>query len=256
MALDGVNNFAKVEVSTGYDASATSIVLATGDGAKLPDPATANYNVVWWNSTDYPDPADDPNVEIVRVTAKSTDTLTVTRNQESSGASTKNTAGKTYKMILGITAKMITDIAAEIAAGGGVSTDVITAYRTSDQSMDTSATTIAYNVESGDTNNELSAGGVFTAASNGVRRFDWNICVDSTAGNAWLNAYDGTNDISGIAYINTFSQTQMARLSYTVNMSTNDTVELRMQLNSGTSSIRGHATVEYLQSSVQITKLT
>lgn len=117
MALDGVNNFAKVEVSTGYDAAATSIVLATGDGAKLPDPATANYNVVWWNFTDYPDPADDPNKEIVRVTAKTTDTLTVTRNQESSGASTKNTATKTYKMILGITAKMITDIEGQLGGG-------------------------------------------------------------------------------------------------------------------------------------------
>lgn len=110
MALDGVKNFAKVEVSTGYSDTATSIVLSTGEGAKLPDPSTAEYNVTWWNSTDYPDPSDDPNVEIVRVTAKTTDTLTVTRNQESSGASTKNTSGKTYKMVLGITAKMITDI--------------------------------------------------------------------------------------------------------------------------------------------------
>ena len=25
--------------------------------------------MTWWNSTDYPDPSDDPNSEIVRVTA-------------------------------------------------------------------------------------------------------------------------------------------------------------------------------------------
>lgn len=108
MALDKTINFGKVEVSTGYDASATSIVLKTGDGAKLP--VTGNFNMVWWNSTDYPDPIDDPNREIVRVTARSTDTLTVTRGQESTSAATHNTAGKTYKMILGITSKMITDI--------------------------------------------------------------------------------------------------------------------------------------------------
>lgn len=115
--MDGVKNFAKVTVSTGYDASATSIVLSSGHGAKLPDPTTANFNLVWWNFTDYPDPSDDPNVEIVRCTAKSTDTLTVTRGQEGISASTKNTSGKTYKMILGVTAKMITDIAAAIPSG-------------------------------------------------------------------------------------------------------------------------------------------
>lgn len=116
MALDPTANFAKVEVSTGYDASATSIVLTTGEGAKLP--GTQNYNLVWWNATDYPDPADDPNKEIVRVTARTTDTLTVTRNQESSGASTKNTGSKTYNMVLSITKKMIDDIETDIAAGG------------------------------------------------------------------------------------------------------------------------------------------
>lgn len=119
MALDQVANFKKVEVSTGYDASATSIVLTGGEGAELPDPSGDNYNLVWWDSTNYPDPADDPNVEVVRVTAKASDTLTVTRNQESSGASTKNTGGATYKMLLGITKKMIDDIETEIAAAGG-----------------------------------------------------------------------------------------------------------------------------------------
>ena len=108
--VDQVANFKKVTVSTGYNNTATSIVLATSQGAELPDPSGDNYNVVWWDSTNYPDPADDPNVEIVRVTAKSTDTLTVTRNQEGSGASNKNNADATYKMILAHTAKTITDM--------------------------------------------------------------------------------------------------------------------------------------------------
>lgn len=108
MALDNAKNFAKVTVSIGYDASATSIVLASGHGAKLP---TAPFNLAWWNSTDYSDPSDDPNVEIVRCTAISTDTLTVTRAQESTSASTKNTGSKTYKMIAGLTAKVINNLA-------------------------------------------------------------------------------------------------------------------------------------------------
>ena len=116
--VDQVANFKKVTVSTGYNNTATSIVLATGQGAELPDPSGDNYNVVWWDSTNYNDPADDPNVEIVRITAKSTDTLTVTRNQESSGASNKNNADAVYKMHLGVTAKTITDaIAIKNATG-------------------------------------------------------------------------------------------------------------------------------------------
>ena len=111
MALDVTKNFAKVEVSTGYDASATAIVLKTGDGAKLPQPSTDGaFNLVWWDSTNYATPSDDPNKEIVRVTARSTDTLTVTRAQESTAASTKNTGSATYKMILALTKKMVDDI--------------------------------------------------------------------------------------------------------------------------------------------------
>src|SRR5690349_12262866 len=107
MALDPVSNFGKVTVSTGYNAAATSIALSSGHGARLPNPATLGaYNLVWWNSTDYGDPSDDPNVEIVRVTAKSSDTLTITRAQESTSASTKNTSTKTYKMVLALTKKM------------------------------------------------------------------------------------------------------------------------------------------------------
>lgn len=100
--MDAFKNFAQVQVNTTYDASATSIVLAGGHGARLP---SVPFNVVWWDSTTYPNPEDDPNVEIVRVTAISTDTLTVLRAQEGTSASTKNTAGKTYKMRAGLTAR-------------------------------------------------------------------------------------------------------------------------------------------------------
>lgn len=112
--MDSVKNFAKVTVSQGYDDAAVSIDLESGDGSRLPDPSVANFNLVWWNSTDYPDPADDPNREIVRCTGKSTDTLTIVRAQESTSAATHNTAGKTYKMILGATAKTITDIYSDL----------------------------------------------------------------------------------------------------------------------------------------------
>ncbi len=116
--LDPVVNFGKVTVSTGYDATASSITLNTNEGSKLPDPSVGAFNLVWWNSTDYPDPSDDPNKEIVRCTAKTTDTLTVTRPQEGTSASVKNIVGKTYKMILSPTAKTISDISSAITAAG------------------------------------------------------------------------------------------------------------------------------------------
>lgn len=126
MLLDPVRNFAIVTVSQGYDSTATSIVLQTGDGSKLPDPSTEGaFNLVWWNATDYPNPADDPNVEIVRVIARSGDTLTIQRGQEGTSASNKNTSGKTYKMILSITKKMIDDINNAVSQGGTNSVDWI-----------------------------------------------------------------------------------------------------------------------------------
>lgn len=110
-SLDQAKNFSKVTLSGPYNAAATSLVLLAGHGAKLP--TTPPYNLVWWNATDYPDPSDDPSVEIVRATALVTDTLTVTRAQESTSASAHNIVGKTYKMIRSITAKEFnTDIPA------------------------------------------------------------------------------------------------------------------------------------------------
>ena len=109
--LDPVTNFGKCTVSTGYNAAATTVALSSGDGAKLPQPSTdGSFNLVWWNATDYGDPADDPDVEIVRCTARSTDTLTVTRAQEGTAASAKNLGGKAYQMVLAVTKKMIADI--------------------------------------------------------------------------------------------------------------------------------------------------
>lgn len=101
MSLDNAKNFAKVTVDGGYDDTVTSVDVLAGEGARLP---TVPFNIVWWNATDYPDPADDPDVEIVRCTNIATDTLTVTRAQESTLASAKDISAKTYKMIAGLTA--------------------------------------------------------------------------------------------------------------------------------------------------------
>lgn len=101
--LDNAVNFGKATVSSVYSSGATSIVLNTGNGAKLPQ--TTPYNLVWWDSTVYNDPSDDPSVEIVRVTTITGDTLTITRGQEGTTAVGHNTTGHVYKVIRTITAK-------------------------------------------------------------------------------------------------------------------------------------------------------
>src|ERR1017187_6566191 len=107
MALDAAKNWAKANLSTGYATGDKSVVLVSGGGAKFP---AAPFNAVWYNSTDYSNPGDDASAEIVRVTVISTDTLTITRAQESTSAANHNTAGKTYTLFAGPTAKLLTDI--------------------------------------------------------------------------------------------------------------------------------------------------
>ncbi len=112
LALDPVVNFGKVTVSTGYTTE-TAIALLTGHGTRLPDPSPSvdgPFNLVWYNSSKYADPADDPNVEIVRCTIKAVDSIVVARGQENTSISNKNSVGDTYKMILAPTKKMFTDI--------------------------------------------------------------------------------------------------------------------------------------------------
>lgn len=126
MVLDPTKNFAKCSVSAGYDTLATSIVLSTGDGGKLPAPATDGpFNLVWWNSTDFPDPADDANKEIVRCTARTVDTLTIARAQEGTTATAKNLAGKSYKVSLDYTGKFRDDIEAWMATRTGYGESVL-----------------------------------------------------------------------------------------------------------------------------------
>lgn len=90
--------------------SGTSLVVAAGEGTRFA--TTPPFNATIWPANARPDPS---NAEIVRVTARSTDTLTITRAQESSSARTV-VAGDLIAAT--ITQKTLTDIeAADQAAG-------------------------------------------------------------------------------------------------------------------------------------------
>lgn len=81
--------------------SGTSLVVQSGDGAKFP---AAPFNALIWLANTR---ATTANAEIVRVTAKATDTFTITRAQEGSSARTVIVGDQ---IAATITARTITDI--------------------------------------------------------------------------------------------------------------------------------------------------
>lgn len=121
MSFDAVKNFAKATILGGYGSSDTSITLLPGQGLRLP---SAPFNATWYNSSTYADPADDPNREIVRVTAISGDTLTITRNQESTSANAHNIPGRTYTLAAPLTAASIVAMQAGILSSVTSDTNV------------------------------------------------------------------------------------------------------------------------------------
>jgi len=103
---DPIRNFFKSTLVGTYSDSDTSITIATGDGALLPDPSTDGaFNLTIFeglqvtNSTEF---------EIVRVTARSGDVLTVTRGQESTTPLTIGSA--THSILMSATKKTFDDI--------------------------------------------------------------------------------------------------------------------------------------------------
>lgn len=205
--LDSTVNFAKGVVSTGYNSSATSIVLQSGNGAKFP---STPFNVVWWNCSSYPDPSDDPNVEVVRVTNVSTDTLTVTRAQEGTSASNKNTSGVTYTMIAGLTSHTVGAINTALGQLFVGLNDVNTVSFSSTPTFNASLGGVQYltltgNVSSSSTSN-LTAGQfvTFIIAQNGTGgyTFSWpsnvygSVSVNTTASAVTVQTFispDGSN---------------------------------------------------------------
>ena len=100
---DAHKNFSYSTVATAPSpaSSGTSLVVASGDGTKFP---TVPFNATIWPSASSPTTA---NAEIVRVTAISTDTFTITRSQESTSARTVVTGDQ---IAATVTSKMMTDI--------------------------------------------------------------------------------------------------------------------------------------------------
>lgn len=85
-----VKNNAKSRAVSGQLNNVTSPVtfsVTGGQGSRFPQPGNGFYVTVW-DATTYPsDPFDDPNMEIMLVTARATDSMTATRAQLNTVAS-------------------------------------------------------------------------------------------------------------------------------------------------------------------------
>jgi hypothetical protein len=105
--MDAHANFAYSTIATAPSpaTSGTSLVVAATDGAKFP---AVPFNATIWPVNAQPSTT---NAEIVRVTGRSTDTLTFTRAQESSSARTIVVGDQ---IAATITAKTLTDVESAI----------------------------------------------------------------------------------------------------------------------------------------------
>lgn len=103
MSVDLHKNFSYSAVATAPSPalSGTSLVVSAGEGALFPTPP---FNATVWPSGVSPLAS---NAEIVRVTAISTDTFTITRAQE---GSTAKSIASGYQIAATITAKTLTDV--------------------------------------------------------------------------------------------------------------------------------------------------
>ena len=84
------NNAQSTAASGAFNNTTSPLTFSvqSGHGARFPSPGNGFYLTVW-NSASYPDPFSDPNMEIVLCTARTTDSLTVTRGQRGTTATAK-----------------------------------------------------------------------------------------------------------------------------------------------------------------------
>lgn len=105
--MDDYKNYAYSLLATGIAIDATSCTVATGTGSRFPSTA---FDAAIWDAS-YPSATAAVLAaagEQVRVTARSTDTLTITRAQGGTSAVALNVSGKTYAI-----AQVLTEAAFE-----------------------------------------------------------------------------------------------------------------------------------------------
>ena len=120
MALDNYSNFAysTVAIATIDNTNGRTLTVLSGQGTRFP---SAPFNVVVWPASTMAAPE---NAEIVRVTSRSGDILTLSRGQEGTSVKTIQVG---YNVSAAITAKVFSDISS-LSSSSGVSAGTAIAY--------------------------------------------------------------------------------------------------------------------------------
>ena len=151
-------------LASGVTDVALTLSVATGEGARFPSPTGADFFYATLIDT-------SNNLEIIKVTARSTDTFTIVREQESTSARAYSTSDR---IELRITAAGLADIASSAVGGGaylgesgvpnGDSSDII---RINEQTLNNSQTMVA--TDNGSATGPLTiASGVTLTISSGA----------------------------------------------------------------------------------------
>jgi len=208
MALDPIRNFAISTVATvpSPATTGTTLVLNAGDGALFPAATSGDFNVVIYPSGEQPS---STNAEIVRVTDRTTDTLTITREQEDTSA---RTVEEGDVVMLAVTQKVMEDIqdiadnAQDIIdsfAGGWVGAGETWTYASADDPTYTFTIT-------GDKTTKYSAGMKIKLTQTTAKYFIITKVAYSSP-NTTITMYGGTDyDLANAAITSPYYSTQKA----------------------------------------------
>lgn len=210
MALDPVKNFAISRVATAPSpaASGTTLVVEAGDGVLFPDPSSSGeYNVVIYPNGEQPS---STNAEIVRVTARSSDTMTIEREAESTDA---RTIVEGDVVMLGITAKVVEDLDDIATVAAGIATDFNGGWIDADETWTYASAddpTYTFTVAA-DVTGKYSAGMRIKLTQTTVKYFIITAVSSYSGGNTTITVYGGTDyDLADAAISSNYYSTQKA----------------------------------------------
>jgi len=245
--FDAKKNFAYGVVATAPSpaTTGTTLVLGSGQGALFPDPAVVNYNVVVWPTGVAPTAA---NAEIVRVTGRSTDTLTIDREEESTTARTI-VAGD--QVMLANTAKSYTDMQTAITTIEGKINNVRVKVGLSADSgalTDGAVTKINFNTEQFDTANAYNTSTYKFVAPVagwyliGVQLYFYNNVTADHVYDAYV--YKNGAAVSRGRQHSSHAAAMIPTTTTLVHLAVNDEIEFYGMQNSGGSTVKVYATDE------------
>lgn len=204
MAIQWSNN-ASAALASSISSSATTIILASGQGVEFPLPGSGSYFYATLTDT-------SNNLEIVKVTARTVDTLTVVRGQDNTSARAY-TAGDLLE--LRPTAAALTDMQAYTPSGNITSGTIVGAIAELDSEK---AGLALNNTFSGD--NTFTNPIVGSITGNAATATSATTATTATTATQLINSGSFNITVSGTKLLFSYNGTTVASLDSTGNFTT------------------------------------